>query len=60
MDPATLRVKNFAANDQFPYKSLLAWEYGAGDYHADLHRAMHINGCDDLRREKSGSGRKAS
>ena len=52
MDPAALRMKNFIEKDQFPYKSVLGWEYDSGDYHAALQKAMDIIGYDDLRREQ--------
>src|SRR5499425_2879391 len=31
MDPAELRMKNFIKPEQFPYKSVLGWEYDSGD-----------------------------
>ena len=52
MDPAALRMKNFIEKEQFPYKSVLGWEYDSGDYHAALQKAMDIIGYDDLRREQ--------
>lgn len=52
MDPAALRMKNFIEKEQFPYKSVLGWEYDSGDYHAALQKAIDIIGYDDLRREQ--------
>src|SRR5262252_291922 len=52
MDPAALRMKNFIKPEQFPYKSVLGWEYDSGDYHAALKKAMDIIGYDALRKEQ--------
>ncbi|MBU6288462.1 MAG: carbon-monoxide dehydrogenase large subunit [Chloroflexi bacterium] len=52
MDPAALRMKNFIEEDQFPYKSVLGWEYDSGNYHAALRKAMDIIGYEDLRKEQ--------
>src|SRR5262252_2897694 len=52
MDPAELRMKNFIKPEQFPYKSVLGWEYDSGDYHAALKKAMDIIGYDALRKEQ--------
>jgi carbon-monoxide dehydrogenase large subunit len=52
MDPAALRMKNFIKAEQFPYKSVLGWEYDSGDYHAALKKAMDIIGYDALRKEQ--------
>jgi carbon-monoxide dehydrogenase large subunit len=53
MDPAELRQKNFIQPEQFPYKSVLGWEYDSGNYPAALTKAMHMIGYDDLRREQA-------
>jgi carbon-monoxide dehydrogenase large subunit len=53
MDPAELRMKNFIKPEQFPYKSVLGWEYDSGDYHAALKKAMDIVGYDALRKEQA-------
>ena len=42
MDPAELRQKNFIQPEQFPYKSVLGWEYDSGNYPAALNKAMDI------------------
>src|SRR6266487_954605 len=52
MDPAELRMKNFIKPEQFPYKSVLGWEYDSGNYGAALKKAMDIIGYDALRREQ--------
>jgi len=53
MDPAALRMKNFIQPDQFPYKSVLGWEYDSGNYPAALALAMKTIGYDELRREQA-------
>ena len=32
VDPAALRAQNFIKPEQFPYKSVLGWEYDSGNY----------------------------
>src|SRR5205809_7077168 len=44
MDPAELRMKNFIKPEQFPYKSVLGWEYDSGNYGVALKKAMDIIG----------------
>src|SRR5229473_2989331 len=53
MDPAELRMKNFIKPNQFPYKSVLGWEYDSGNYGAALKKAMGIIGYDALRKEQA-------
>ena len=53
MDPADLRLKNFIPADEFPYKSVLGWEYDSGDYHGALEKAMERIGYAELRREQA-------
>ncbi len=53
IDPAELRMKNFIGADQFPYKSLLGWEYDSGNYAGALQKAMDTIGYADLRREQA-------
>ena len=53
MDPAELRMKNFIQPEQFPYKSILGWEYDSGDYPAALQKALDRIGYADLRREQA-------
>src|SRR6266480_3988514 len=58
MDPAELRMKNFIKPEQFPYKSVLGWEYDSGNYGAALKKAMDIIGYDALRREQAEKRKK--
>src|SRR5687768_12342254 len=53
MDPAELRMKNFIEPEQFPYKSVMGWEYDSGNYHAALRKAMDKIGYEDLRKEQA-------
>jgi aerobic carbon-monoxide dehydrogenase large subunit len=53
MDPAELRFKNFIGPEQFPYKSVLGWEYDSGNYAGALQKAMDMVGYADLRREQA-------
>jgi aerobic carbon-monoxide dehydrogenase large subunit len=52
MDPAAIRMKNFIQPGQFPYKSLLGWEYDSGDYPRALKLAMDNIGYAELRQEQ--------
>jgi len=53
IDPAELRKKNFIRKEQFPYKSVLGWEYDSGDYAPALNLAMEKIGYDALRKEQA-------
>ena len=53
MDPAELRLKNFIPAEQFPYKSVLGWEYDSGNYHGALEKAMERIGYAELRKEQA-------
>jgi carbon-monoxide dehydrogenase large subunit len=53
MDPAALRMKNFIQPGQFPYKSVLGWEYDSGNYPAALQLAMDKMGYAALRKEQA-------
>jgi carbon-monoxide dehydrogenase large subunit len=53
IDPADLRMKNFIKPEQFPYKSVLGWEYDSGNYHAALKKAMDIVDYAGLRKEQA-------
>jgi aerobic carbon-monoxide dehydrogenase large subunit len=53
MDPIALRMKNFIKKEQFPYKSILGWEYDSGDYHKCLQLAMDRIGYNELRKEQA-------
>jgi len=53
MDPAELRMKNFIRPEQFPYRSVLGWEYDSGNYPAALRLAMDKIGYAALRKEQA-------
>jgi carbon-monoxide dehydrogenase large subunit len=53
IDAAALRMQNFIKPEQFPYRSVLGWEYDSGNYHAALKKAMDIVGYDALRAEQA-------
>src|SRR5439155_26553426 len=53
MDPAELRLKNFIQPEQFPYKSVLGWEYDSGNYPAALKLALDKIGYAELRKEQA-------
>jgi len=53
MDPAELRMKNFIKPGQFPYRSVLGWEYDSGNYPAALQLAMEKIGYAGLRKEQA-------
>ena len=52
-DPADLRAQNFIRPEQFPYKSVLGWEYDSGNYQGALDKALQMVGYADLRREQA-------
>ncbi|HMF08113.1 MAG TPA: aerobic carbon-monoxide dehydrogenase large subunit [Thermoanaerobaculia bacterium] len=58
MDPADLRMKNFIPTAEFPYKSVMGWEYDSGDYPAALKKAMDLIGYADLRKEQAEKRKK--
>jgi carbon-monoxide dehydrogenase large subunit len=58
MDPADLRMKNFVRPEQFPYKSVLGWEYDSGNYPAALKKAMDLVGYKELRQEQAEKRRR--
>ncbi len=58
MDPADLRKKNFIKPEQFPYKSVLGWEYDSGNYLGALDLAMKRIGYADLRKEQAEKRKK--
>lgn len=53
IDPAEFRFKNFVKPDQFPYRSVLGWEYDSGNYELALRKAMEMIGYDNLRKEQA-------
>ena len=58
MDPAELRRKNFIKANQFPYKSVLGWEYDSGDYEKAMKVALDTVGYDKLRKEQAEKRKK--
>ena len=52
MDPAEFRIKNLIRREQFPYKSVMGWEYDSGDYHVALNKAMQSVKYKELRAEQ--------
>ena len=53
IDPAEIRRRNFIQPEQFPYNSVLGWEYDSGDYPAALKKALDAVDYDALRREQA-------
>ena len=53
VDPADLRAQNFIRPEQFPYKSVLGWEYDSGNYQGALDKAKQMIGYDALRKEQA-------
>src|SRR5438093_4342894 len=49
MDPVELRLKNFIKPEQFPYKSVLGWEYDSGNYGGALRKCLADNRYAGLR-----------
>jgi carbon-monoxide dehydrogenase large subunit len=52
MDPAAIRMKNFIRKEQFPYQSVLGWEFDSGDYHTAMEKALEAVGYEELRAEQ--------
>jgi carbon-monoxide dehydrogenase large subunit len=52
MDSAEFRLKNFIKPEQFPYKSVLGWEYDSGNYGGALRKAIEKIGYAALRQEQ--------
>ena len=52
MDPAEFRIKNLIRREQFPYKSVMGWEYNSGDYHTAMNKAMESVKYKELRAEQ--------
>jgi carbon-monoxide dehydrogenase large subunit len=52
VDPAELRRRNFIRPEQFPYRSVVGWEYDSGDYQRALDLALEKLGYEELRREQ--------
>jgi carbon-monoxide dehydrogenase large subunit len=52
IDPAEFRMRNFIRPEQFPFTSVLGWEYDSGNYAGALRKAMDMIGYEDLRKEQ--------
>lgn len=52
MDPAEIRLKNFVANEEFPFPTATGLMYDSGDYAAPLKKALELVGYDAARREQ--------
>src|SRR3984893_7873216 len=52
MDPAEIRLKNFIANEEFPYATATGLSYDSGNYAAPLEKALDIVGYKKLREEQ--------
>jgi aerobic carbon-monoxide dehydrogenase large subunit len=53
MDPAEIRMKNFVANDEFPFPTATGLTYDSGDYSAPLKKAMEMVDYAQLRKEQA-------
>jgi len=57
MDAAEFRMKNLIRREQFPYKSVMGWEYDSGDYHVALQKAMDFGRLQESARRAEGQAR---
>src|SRR5579871_1650305 len=55
MDPVEIRLKNFIANEQFPFATATGLTYDSGDYSAPLKKALEAVGYQNLRTEQAAS-----
>ncbi len=55
MDPVEIRLKNFVANEDFPFPTATGLTYDSGDYAAPLHKALEIVGYKKLRQEQTAA-----
>jgi carbon-monoxide dehydrogenase large subunit len=53
MDPAEIRLKNFIANEEFPFPTATGLIYDSGDYAAPLRKALDLVGYQNLRKEQA-------
>src|SRR6202158_4254939 len=53
MDPVELRLKNFVANDKFPYATATGLTYDSGNYAAPLEKALGIVEYKKLRADQA-------
>ena len=56
MDPAEIRLKNFIANDAFPYATATGLTYDSGNYAAPLDKALDMVDYKKLREEQKQAG----
>jgi carbon-monoxide dehydrogenase large subunit len=52
LDPAEVRLRNYIAPDQFPYKSPTGSVYDSGEYANGLKLALELSGYAELRKEQ--------
>jgi carbon-monoxide dehydrogenase large subunit len=52
VDAAEIRSRNFIKAEQFPYTSVLGWEYDSGDYHTAMNQALEAVDYQGLRKEQ--------
>jgi carbon-monoxide dehydrogenase large subunit len=55
MDPAEIRMKNFVANEQFPFLTATGLTYDSGDYALPLKKAMEILDYPKARAEQAAA-----
>ncbi|MDE3169164.1 MAG: xanthine dehydrogenase family protein molybdopterin-binding subunit [Acidobacteriota bacterium] len=53
IDPAEIRLKNFVANDQFPFHTATGLMYDSGNYAAPLKKALDLVDYGKLRQEQA-------
>jgi len=53
MDPAEIRLKNFVANEDFPFPTATGLTYDSGDYAAPLKKALDLVDYAALRKEQA-------
>jgi aerobic carbon-monoxide dehydrogenase large subunit len=53
LDPVEIRLKNFVANDQFPFHTATGLMYDSGNYAAPLKKALDLVDYPKLRREQA-------
>lgn len=53
IDPAEIRLKNFVANDQFPFHTATGLMYDSGNYAAPLKKALDLVDYRKLRQEQA-------
>ncbi|HVA16301.1 MAG TPA: xanthine dehydrogenase family protein molybdopterin-binding subunit, partial [Candidatus Dormibacteraeota bacterium] len=53
IDPAEIRLKNFVANDKFPYATATGLMYDSGNYAAPLKKALEMVDYKKLRQEQA-------